>query len=115
MHQKPAMTLSSSHFKQACLLVFAAAFIGVGLNSDWYDGANEDNRDRDSQRIIFCLGNCLTGTNAVSKPCTHPDVAPPKSYLIHGGDLCKDKKWVDPLINWNEIKTKMPGYNASKP
>lgn len=114
MRLKSAMTLSPSHFRLASFTVIATIIIGVGLNSNWFDGAGEDNTDRDAQRLIFCLGRCLTGTNAVNKPCTHVDVAPPKSFLIHGPDLCKDKKWKDPLININELKKKLPGYDDDK-
>ena len=108
------MRLSPEHYRLAVFTVILTIIIGVGLNSDWFDGAGEDNGDRDSQRSIFCSGRCLAGDNAVSKPCTHVDVAPPKSFIIHGGDLCKDKKWKDPLININELKKKMPGYDDDK-
>ena len=77
--------------------------------TDWFDGANEDNKDRDAQRKIFCEGRCTSGDNAKTLPCKHSDVAPPRTTLINGPKLCKDKKWKTGPVNINDVKTKLPG------
>jgi len=103
------MTFTTKHTIILMVAFVGTLFVGAGISTDWFDGFNEDNSDRDRQRAIFCEGRCLSGQNAIDKPCTHPDVAPPKAEAIHGKDLCKDKKWISSIINYNEIKKKLPG------
>ena len=120
------LSLGRQEFRVAALLSVVGIFVGGWILTGGYDGAGEDNRDRDAQRLIFCMNKCdcserdpadstkclddplsLTA-NSVVKPCKHVDVKPPRSYALHGVDLCKDNEWIGPIANLNELKKELP-------
>ena len=91
------------------IAILGSAFVGLGLATNWFDGLAEDNDDRNNQREIFCQGLCDYGDNIRLKPCTHPDVASPKNYLVHGTEVCEDGKWKGPLIDLTAVLNRIPG------
>ena len=99
------MGLNHRHCLYVSVIFSGVLFVLAGVLTNWFDGAGEDNSDRDNQRKIFCEGRCLAGQNELDKPCQHPDVAPPLSVALDGPKLCKDNEWIiDHLIDLNEIK-----------
>lgn len=89
--------------------ILGGSFVGLGLATNWFDGVAEDNDDRNFQRGLFCSGLCDEGDNKIKKPCTHPDVATPKNWLIHGLDVCKDGKWKGPMLDLTAMIDRIPG------
>ena len=112
-------SMSTAHSRLIAVVIIAGVFIGLGVVTNWYDGALSSTVERDRQRRAFCKqrcraeppGSCANVQTCSYVRCVHRDVALPITYNNSNIMLCKDNVWKEAknhFVDFREVRDFSP-------